>query len=127
MLSREAARMHPDVIDQMITFGTPVVGGPSYTLLAFHCSEEHLAEIRAVIEAREQTPIEVPVTAIWSRNDGVVNPEACIDRCSPGRREHRSDRHTRRAGLRTERVGHRVGPPRSACCSIRRRSSTCGQ
>ena len=83
VLSREAARMHPDVIDRVITFCTPVVGGPSYTSLAFRYSEEYLAEIRTLIEAREQTPIEVPITAIWSRNDGVVNPEACIDRRSP--------------------------------------------
>lgn len=83
VLSREAARMHPDVIDRVITFGTPVVGGPSYTSLAFRYSEEYLAEIRTLIEAREQTPIEVPITAIWSRNDGIVNPEACIDRRSP--------------------------------------------
>lgn len=78
VLSREAARMHPDVIHQVITFGTPVVGGPSYTSLSLRYSEEYLAEIRALIEAREQTPIEVPITAIWSRNDGVVK---CVVRC----------------------------------------------
>lgn len=83
VLSREAARLHPDVIDRVITFGTPVIGGPSYTALASRYSEEYLEEIRALIDEREETPIRVPITAIRSRNDGVVNPAACIDNRSP--------------------------------------------
>lgn len=79
VLAREAARDAPDVIDQVVTFGTPVEGGPSYTALSRMYSEERLADIRAQVDERAATPIEVPVTAIWSRNDGVVNPRACID------------------------------------------------
>jgi triacylglycerol esterase/lipase EstA (alpha/beta hydrolase family) len=83
ILSREAARDHPDVIDQVITMGTPVEGGPSYTSLAWRYSETRKADIRAQIEERSRTPIAVPVTALWSRNDGVVTAEACIDHRSP--------------------------------------------
>lgn len=84
VLSREAARDHAHAIDRVITFGTPVEGGPSYTSLAWRYTETQLAAIRSRIEERSQTPISVPVTAIWSRNDGVVTPEACIDRRTPG-------------------------------------------
>lgn len=84
VLSREAARDDPDPVRRVITFGSPVEGGPSYTALAGRYSEKQRAEIRATIEQRSQTPIRVPVTAIWSRNDGIVTPEACVDRRTPG-------------------------------------------
>lgn len=79
VVCREVARERPDVVRRVVTFGTPVEGGPSYTALAFRYPESYLAEIRAEIEARRSRPIQVPVTAIWSPNDGIVTPEACLD------------------------------------------------
>jgi pimeloyl-ACP methyl ester carboxylesterase len=79
VLAREAARDHPELVRRVITFGTPVEGGPSYTALAFRYGDDRLAEIRAGVEERAAVPITVPITAIWSRNDGIVTPEACID------------------------------------------------
>ena len=79
VLAREVARDRPDIVSQVITFGTPVVGGPSYTALSGYYSAERLAAIRAEIAGRNRRPIDVPVTAIWSPNDGIVTPEACID------------------------------------------------
>lgn len=84
VLAREAARDRPDVIDRVTTFGTPVEGGPSYTALAWRYTDRQLADIQQRVEERNRTPIEAAVTAIWSRNDGVVSPEACIDRRTPG-------------------------------------------
>lgn len=83
VLAREAARDHSGEVARVITFGTPVVGGPSYTSLAWRYSETQLAHIRSQIDERNRTPISVPVTAIWSRNDGIVTPEACIDHHTP--------------------------------------------
>lgn len=83
VLAREAARDAPDVVRRVVTMGTPVVGGPSYTALAGRYSGEQLAEIRAAIAERSRVAIEVPITAVWSSNDGIVNPEACIDHDSP--------------------------------------------
>ncbi len=79
VIARETARDHPELIRRVITFGTPVEGGPSYTALAFRYGEERLTEIRQGVEDRAMTEIVVPVTAIWSRNDGIVAPAACID------------------------------------------------
>lgn len=59
VLSRETARRRPDLVAQVITFGTPVLGGHAFA------------------------PIRVPITAMWSRRDGVVSPRACIDDFSP--------------------------------------------
>ncbi|MEM8905041.1 MAG: alpha/beta fold hydrolase [Actinomycetota bacterium] len=83
VVAREAARDRPDLVRHVVTFGTPVEGGPAYTSLARTYSADRLAEIGELVEERYRTPIEVPVTAIWSRRDGIVSADACIDRRSP--------------------------------------------
>jgi hypothetical protein len=80
MLARATARSIPDSIGQVITYGTPVVGGPRYTIMADSFSPQDIARIEQRIdERRRRDPLTVPVTAIYSRNDGVVAWEACID------------------------------------------------
>ena len=83
VVAREAARDRPGRVRRVITFGTPVEGGPAYTSLARNYTATRLAEIGRRVEERYEVPITVPVTAIWSRRDGIVTPEACIDRRSP--------------------------------------------
>ena len=79
MLSRETARGHPESIERVITFGTPVIGGPAHTAFARRYSAEELTQIEALINERHRVPIEVPITAIWSKRDGVVAGRACVD------------------------------------------------
>jgi len=64
--------------------GTPVVGGPKYTRVAeyFRSSGMDLNEIEREVDARTVVPLKVPVTAIYSKRDGVVAWEACIDETS---------------------------------------------
>lgn len=83
-LAREAAREQPQAVERVITLGTPVVGGPKYTAVAGLYARQgiDLDEIEAGVEARNEVPLEVPVTAIYSRSDAVVAWEACIDRHS---------------------------------------------
>jgi pimeloyl-ACP methyl ester carboxylesterase len=81
--AREAARDHPDLIRRVITFGSPVVGGPGHSVVARRYPPEVLAAVAAVVAERNRTPIRVPITAMWSRRDGVVAPRACIDTISP--------------------------------------------
>jgi hypothetical protein len=50
-------------VRRVITLGSPITGSR--------------------LEAREATPIRVPITAIWSRADGIVPWQACIDVRSP--------------------------------------------
>jgi alpha/beta superfamily hydrolase len=80
-LAREAARERPDLVHRVITLGTPVVGGPKYTVVArrFHRRGIDIAAIEAEIELRNQISLRTPVTAIYSRADAVVAWEACID------------------------------------------------
>ena len=84
-LAREVARDLPEAVDRVVTLGSPVVGGPRYTLTApiYRLTGTNFDAIDLEIRRREQVPLRVPVTALYSRRDGIVNWEACID--------HRSD------------------------------------
>ncbi|MGE5304346.1 MAG: esterase/lipase family protein [Alphaproteobacteria bacterium] len=81
-LAREAARERPDLVRRVITLGTPVVGGPKYTVVAhhFHRRGIDMDAMEAEIELRNQILLRAPVTAIYSRTDAVVAWRACIDR-----------------------------------------------
>jgi hypothetical protein len=84
-LAREAARERPDLVRQVITLGTPVVGGPKYTVIAHSLRRRgiDIDAIEAQIQMRNRVSLTTPVTAIYSRLDCVVAWEACIDRdCS---------------------------------------------
>ncbi len=81
-IAREVARERPDLVERVVTLGSPIVGGPKYTAAA-HALQWRgidLDSIEAMITAREATPLQVPVTAIYSKSDGIVAWQACIDR-----------------------------------------------
>lgn len=84
-LAREAARDLPEVVDRVITLGSPIVGGPKYTATAgtFRKRGLDLDWIEEEIEKREARPIEQPITAIYSKSDAIVDWVAAIDRRSP--------------------------------------------
>ena len=83
VISREVALHHPDWIRRVITMGSPITGGPKYTAFADQLASEgvDLDAIEAHIHHRQRIspPLRVPVTAIFSRRDGVVAWQACID------------------------------------------------
>ncbi len=83
-LAREVARDLPDCVDRVVTLGSPVVGGPRYTLTApiYRLGGTDFDAIEAAIREREKVSLTVPVRAIYSRRDGIVSWEACIDRVS---------------------------------------------
>jgi hypothetical protein len=85
VLAREVARDNPAIIRQVITMGSPVVGGPKYTVFGSFYRQRGIDvdAIEATVAARESNPIRVPVTSIYSKNDGIVGWQASIDRHSP--------------------------------------------
>lgn len=85
-IAREYAREHSSQVRHVVTLGSPVIGGPRYTATAaWYRSQGHdLEEIERRIAARYATPLSVPVTAIYSRRDGIVAWQACVDSWSPG-------------------------------------------
>lgn len=82
VIAREVARERPSVAQQVITFGTPVVGGPKYTATAewYQRKGLDLDTFEAEVHERNQIPIDVPITAIYTKRDGVVSWKASIDR-----------------------------------------------
>ena len=80
-LSREVARDAPGAVRQVITMGSPIKGGPKYTQIAqvYRQRGYDLDEIEQQILEREQVPLKVPVTALYSQRDGVVAWQACVD------------------------------------------------
>ena len=84
VIAREVARRRPDAVRRVITYGTPVVGGPTYTAVAGAYSHEirhDASRVTARLDARQ--PIRRPITVIYSRRDGIVSWRACLDRVSP--------------------------------------------
>jgi pimeloyl-ACP methyl ester carboxylesterase len=84
-IAREYAREHPGHVRKVITLGTPVIGGPRYTATArrYRAQGHDLDELERAVRSRYATPLRTPVTAIYSKRDGVVAWQACIDQWSP--------------------------------------------
>ncbi len=84
-IAREVARDRPDLVEQVITFGTPVVGGPKYTVSAptYRDRGDDVDAIAAEVDERNKRLLTVPVTAIFSKSDRVVDWRACIDHLNP--------------------------------------------
>lgn len=80
-LAREVSRDIPSDVDRVVTLGAPVVGGPKYTLAAraYRRRGADMDAIEAAVDAREAVPLTRPVSAIYSRKDGVVAWQACVD------------------------------------------------
>ncbi len=82
VLAREVARERPELVRCIVTLGSPVIGGPKYTKSASFYEKILRIDLDALertIHERNQIPIRAPITAIYSRGDGVVQWQACID------------------------------------------------
>ena len=84
-IAREVARDIQNDVASVITLGSPVVGGPKYTAVAsmFEAADGTLDDVEQMVAERYAQPLTVPVTAIYSKLDGVVSWRACIDSWSP--------------------------------------------
>ena len=41
-------------------------------------------EVERIVDRHERVPIGVPLTVVYSRSDGIVAWQACLDRWNPG-------------------------------------------
>lgn len=84
-VAREVARMLPQQVRQVITMGSPVIGGPKYTAAApfFRQRGMDLDWIEHEIAKQDARPITQPILAIASRSDAVVSWAAAQDHVSP--------------------------------------------
>lgn len=87
--AREIARAAPERVRQVITLGSPVFGRPAATSNAAPLyrllSSRHSERARGVAPDEDRSRIQVPLTVIFTRSDGVVPWRGCI----VDRAEHR--------------------------------------
>jgi hypothetical protein len=85
VIAREVARRHPDAVRRVITYGTPVAGGAAHTTIARAYGRGDSVDADRVARRLDATsPIRVPLTVLFSRRDGVVSWQACIDHATRG-------------------------------------------
>ena len=85
--ARELARARPELVRMVITMGTPFAD-----ISATHAARfiPLRPEGKALHEAHElraalRRPLEVPTTSIYSRTDGIVHWQGCLQEEGPGR------------------------------------------
>lgn len=80
LIAREVARVIPHKIASIITYGTPAIGGPKYTIGVNTYEEKEVQRIIDLQAELDKTnPIKVPMSIIFTKNDSIVNWSACID------------------------------------------------
>ncbi|WP_179405628.1 alpha/beta hydrolase [Burkholderia guangdongensis] len=79
--ARDLAHAHPDLVRQVITLGSPFAGSPRATnawrLYEYLSGRTVDQELPRRLEMRHPPP--VPATSIYSRTDGVVAWETCLE------------------------------------------------
>ncbi|WEK42684.1 MAG: alpha/beta hydrolase [Candidatus Sphingomonas colombiensis] len=83
VMARIMARRMPDDVRQVISLGSPFTGSPratnvwrAYELLTGQLIDDHQTNAQL---AEGATPPPVPSTAIWSREDGIVAWQNCVE------------------------------------------------
>jgi pimeloyl-ACP methyl ester carboxylesterase len=87
--AREIARANPAAVRQVITMGTPFRFGPhdrgNLSGLFGRLNRSTALYPGWEVPEDERPPLEVPVTAIYSRSDGIVRWHACVQSAGPQR------------------------------------------
>ena len=82
LYAREVAKLMPRQLRRVITIGTPLEGDPSHTHagLVYRLLNGQAPPVDAALNARLKQAPAVPTTSIYSRSDGIVAWQACIQR-----------------------------------------------
>lgn len=90
VLARELGHELPELVERIVTLGTPVVGGPKYTSAGHHYARRgfDLDELERMVAERNARSLAPPVTAIYSKRDSIVAWRACFDPNADNRVEH---------------------------------------
>lgn len=82
VLTREVARLFPDAVEQVLTLGTPIVGGPKFTSVGKRYAKLNnidLEKFELDVHQRNSIGLTQPVTSIYSKSDGIVSWQASVD------------------------------------------------
>ena len=83
-IAREVARDVPRAVSHVVTLGSPIIGGPKYTAAAARLASRglNLDWIEQQVRQREERPVTVPITALVSPSDAIVDFRAARDHYS---------------------------------------------
>ena len=82
VFARAMAHQHPDYIRQIVTLGSPfrgIEGKSNVEFMVEWVTGKDISELEQVVLERAATAPPVPSTAIYTRLDGIVNWQTCID------------------------------------------------
>ena len=82
VITREAARLFPSFIREVITLGTPIIGGPKFTSIGKQYVKANSIDMDAFeldVHRRNSIGFAQAITSIYSKSDGVVGWQASID------------------------------------------------
>lgn len=79
-IAREVARELPGIVDNVITMGSPLLGGPKYSAAAPLLARRglNLDWIEQEVLKRNEVPLQCRASAIFSPTDGVVDVSASV-------------------------------------------------
>jgi triacylglycerol lipase len=89
--AREIAREHPEMVERVISLGSPIRRPRNAANLAVQAVARSVAAIRGRADGclsesckcglmlSDESPADVPTTHIYSKTDGVVHWESCVD------------------------------------------------
>jgi pimeloyl-ACP methyl ester carboxylesterase len=86
VVARELARRRGELVSEILTMGTPVKGGPKYTAIGSAFASARgidLDRFEWEVHRRNSIGLTQPITAIYSKLDGVVGWQAAIDSYNP--------------------------------------------
>ena len=94
IIARETARLFPHLVREVITMGTPIIGGPKYTAVGQRYAQSASIELDAFereVHERNSIGFDQPLTVIYSNRDGIVGPDIAKDIYNPQARNIRVD------------------------------------
>ena len=86
VVAREIARLYEPHVRELITMGTPVIGGPKYTIAGDRFAKQQeidLDEYEKYVHAINSIGLSQPITAFYSKRDGIVGWQAAVDPYNP--------------------------------------------
>ncbi len=94
IIARETARLSPHLVREVITMGTPIIGGPKYTTPGQRYAKSasiRLDQFEREVHQRNSIGFDQPLTVLYSNRDGIVGPDIAKDIYNPQARNIRVD------------------------------------
>lgn len=82
VITRETARLFPEAVREVITLGTPIIGGPKFTSIGKQYVAANNIDVDAFeldVHHRNSIGFKQAITSIYSKTDGVVGWQASVD------------------------------------------------